>query len=218
MGKGPAPPVEHAKAKFHLGTFSAPPPLCLGDPYKYKAEQNGRQVGKQFSGGLLTHQKSRVFPGTMEPPKMLWAEQKDKYTDKTAYRDTCPADKKKNGFMSSDFPRRDEFSNTIRTEQLREIFHREKKKSKEAAVDIAARTLAHNTANQIIDNGSTLRDMSLTAEPLFDVVYRIPEASLKLARDDRQAGRYYMKQREHMIHQQEGTGTPIIKPKRFIFF
>jgi hypothetical protein len=59
----------------------------------------------------------------MEPPKMLWAESKDKYTDKTSYRDTVPADKKKNGFMSSDFPRRDEFSNTIRTAQLREILY-----------------------------------------------------------------------------------------------
>ena len=52
---------------------------------------------------------------------MLWSEAKDKYIDKTMYRDTVPADKKKNGFMSSDFPRRDEFSNTIRTLQLREI-------------------------------------------------------------------------------------------------
>jgi hypothetical protein len=29
-------------------------------------------------------------------------------------------DKKKNGFLTSDYPKRDEFSNTIRTEQLRE--------------------------------------------------------------------------------------------------
>ena len=29
MGKGVAAVVEHPKAKFHLGTFSAPPPLCL---------------------------------------------------------------------------------------------------------------------------------------------------------------------------------------------
>lgn len=34
------------------------------------------------------------------------------------------------------------------------------------------------------------------------MVYRIPEASLKLARDDRQAGLYYMKQRVQMS---EGT-------------
>jgi len=29
MGKVVAAVVEHPKAKFHLGTFSAPPPLCL---------------------------------------------------------------------------------------------------------------------------------------------------------------------------------------------
>lgn len=58
---------------------------------------------------------------TLAPPQMLWSESKDKYIDKTMYRDTVPAEKKKKGFMSSDFPRRDEFSNTIRTAQLREV-------------------------------------------------------------------------------------------------
>ena len=58
---------------------------------------------------------------TLEPPKMLWSEQKDKYIDKTTYRNTVPPEKKKKGFMSGDFPRRDEFSNTIRTSQLREV-------------------------------------------------------------------------------------------------
>ena len=91
---------------------------------------------------------------------------------------------------------------------------REKKKSKEAAAEKEARTMAHNTAYQIMDTGSTLRDLSLTAEPLFDVVFRIPEASLKLSRDDRQAGLYYMKQREQMM--QEGSGVVTIKPKRFL--
>jgi hypothetical protein len=52
---------------------------------------------------------------------MLWSEQKDKYIDKTTYRNTVPPEKKKKGFMSGDFPRRDEFSNTIRTSQLREV-------------------------------------------------------------------------------------------------
>jgi hypothetical protein len=64
---------------------------------------------------------TRMSHSTLEAPKMLWAESKDVYVDKTRYKDTVPADKKKNGFMSSDFPRRDEFSNTIRTAQLREI-------------------------------------------------------------------------------------------------
>ncbi len=37
---------------------------------------------------------------------------------------------------------------------------------------------------------------TLTKPPLFDVVYRIPEASLKLARDDRQAGLWYKRERQ----------------------
>ena len=203
MGKAPKiqVPEENVKTKMHLGTFSAPPPLCLGDLYKDKGkiEKPASTIGKQFSGGILTHQKSRVFPGTLEPPKMLWSESKDKYIDKTMYRDSVPADKKKNGFMSSDFPRRDEFSNTIRTSQLREILKKEKRSSKEAQESIDARKMAHQTAHQILDDTPGLKDLSLPAPPLFDVVYRIPEASLKLGRDDRQAGLYYKKQRQNVL-------------------
>jgi len=36
----------------------------------------------------------------------------------------------------------------------------------------------------------------MTKPPLYDVVYRIPEASLKLARDDRQAGLWYKNERK----------------------
>ena len=73
---------------------------------------------------MIHHQTSRIFPGTLAPPQMLFAEQKDKYADKTTYRDTCLPERKKSGFLTSDFPRRDEFSNTIRTAQLREVVDR----------------------------------------------------------------------------------------------
>lgn len=52
----------------------------------------------------------------------------------------------------------------------------------------------------------------MTKPPLYDVVYRIPEASLKLARDDRQAGLWYMEQRRkemagiHEEHKKAVTG------------
>jgi len=208
MGKAPKVnvPEEHPKAKFHLGTFTAPPPLCLNDMYKSKRDQAERALGKQFSSGMLRHENSRVFPGTMAPPKFLWAN-KDKptpYVDKTQYRISCPPDKKKKGFMSSDFPRKDEFSNTIRTEQLRETLKKVKEQAKAAQSQVEARKMAFNTANSILNEGEeALPDLNLPRPPLFDVVYRIPEASLKLARDDRQAGRYYMKQREKIIK----TGT-----------
>lgn len=44
--------------------------------------------------------------------------QGDKYVDKQRYKESQP-DKKK-GFLTSDFSKRDEFSNTIRTNQWRE--------------------------------------------------------------------------------------------------
>lgn len=212
MGKAPKvnAPEEHPKAKYHLGTFTAPPPLCLGDMYKTKGERAERTIGKQFSGGHIGHQSSKIFPGTLAPPQMLWSESKDKYIDKTMYRDTVPAEKKKKGFMSSDFPRRDEFSNTIRTAQLREVLKKNSASHKQAQAQAEARQIAHKTAHKILDDDTGYRDFSLNAPPLFDVVYRIPEASLKLARDDRQAGLHYMQQRQKML-----TGVVEVKNKSY---
>ncbi|MGB1591804.1 MAG: hypothetical protein ACPIOQ_03550, partial [Promethearchaeia archaeon] len=68
---------------------------------------------------------------------------------------------------------------------------------------IQQRKMAMMTVQQIMaDDGPALPDLHLPAEPLFDVVYRIPEASLKLARDDRQANLYYKRVRE-MINKGE---------------
>ena len=76
---------------------------------------------------------------------------------------------------------------------------------KQATADQAARKTAHKTANAILEEeGSGMRDLNLPPPPLFDVVYRIPEASLKLARDDRQAGLHYMQQRKKMF-----SGEPL---------
>lgn len=217
MGKGTKINVaeENPKTKFHLGTFTAPPPLCLGDPYVSKAERSQRQVGKQFSGGTqIFHQQSRVFPGTLDPPKLLWSEQKDKYEDKTSYLKTVPPERKKNGFMSSDFPRRDEFSNTIRTSQLRETLKKQSAQAKWAKAQMDARKIAHNTANSILeDENPGLPSLHLPTEPLFDVVYRIPEASLRLARDDRQAGLYYKNVRR-TIELAGSNGSHQAKPTR----
>jgi hypothetical protein len=122
MAKEKTPPVEENEGtKKLLGTFTAPLPLCIGEPYVIKNPKDARVSGKQLQGGPLRHENSKVNPGTFEPPKMLWSEQKDKYVDGNRYKDLVPADKKKFGFQSSDYPRRDEFSNTTRTEQLREV-------------------------------------------------------------------------------------------------
>ncbi len=44
--------------------------------------------------------------------------QGDKYVDRELYKEKQP--EKKKGFLTSDYVKRDEFSNTIRTEQWRE--------------------------------------------------------------------------------------------------
>lgn len=44
--------------------------------------------------------------------------QGDKYADRMRYKDS--QSEKKKGFLTSDFSKRDEFSNTTRTEQYRE--------------------------------------------------------------------------------------------------
>jgi len=191
-----APKVEeNAGTRRLLGTFTAPPPLCLGEPYVSSYIRPERHKGKQLTAGPLRHENSKVFPGTISAPVLLWSEQKDKYQESIKYKDIVPGDKKKNGFLSSDYPRRDEFSNTIRTQQLREVLKKENALQKEAKHAKEARDTAINTASAIMDN----KARHLPSAPLYDVVFRIPEASLKLARDDRQAGLWYMAERQKYI-------------------
>lgn len=45
--------------------------------------------------------------------------QGDKFTDRIRYKELQP--EKKKGFLTSDFSKRDEFSNTVRTLQYREL-------------------------------------------------------------------------------------------------
>lgn len=51
-------------------------------------------------------------------PYCFQCAQNDKYVDKLRYKEAQP--EKKKGFLTSDFSKRDEFTNTIRTEQWRE--------------------------------------------------------------------------------------------------
>uniref|UniRef100_A0A7S0MCX8 Uncharacterized protein n=1 Tax=Cryptomonas curvata TaxID=233186 RepID=A0A7S0MCX8_9CRYP len=192
-------PEENQGTKKLLGTFTAPPPLCLGEPYVTKSPKDARSTGKQLQGGPLRHENSKVNPGTFEPPKLLWSESHDKFADGIRYKDLY-ADKKKFGFLSSDFPRRDEFSNTTRTEQLREVLKKETRMLKEVTSKAMARDTARQTAEHILSSTPEWKK-----PPLYDVVYRIPEASLKLARDDRQAGLWYREERKNA---EKGTEHP----------
>jgi len=203
-------PEENPGTKKLLGTFTAPPSLAIGEPYIGRMSRDARMQGKQMCSGALKHENSKINPGTFEPPKLLWSEQKDKYQDCIRYKDVVPVERKKNGFGTSDFPRRDEFSNTIRTEQLREILKKETRKMKEAHEQSLKRDTKLMTAQQILDNTSPTKKLGMTKPPLYDVVYRIPEASLKLARDDRQAGLWYKNERKKEmsgIHEEKKTNV-----------
>ena len=50
---------------------------------------------------------------------VLSISQGDKFTDRIRYKELQP--EKKKGFLTSDFNKRDEFSNTVRTAQYREL-------------------------------------------------------------------------------------------------
>jgi hypothetical protein len=107
---------------------------------------------------------------------------------------------KKKGFGTGDYPRRDEFSNTVRTEQLRDVIKTETKSQRKATKarerEIIKVGTALSTASTILE---TYRPVSLPAAPLYDVVTRIPQPSLKLERDDRQAKLWYMEERAKML-------------------
>jgi hypothetical protein len=160
----------------------------------------------------IRHERSRVEPGTLAPPVYLWSESKDKYSMGVPYREIYS--EKKKGFGTGDYPRRDEFSNTVRTEQLRDVIKTETKSQRKATKarerDIIKVGTALSTASTILE---TYRPVSLPAAPLYDVVTRIPQPSLKLERDDRQAKLWYMEERAKMLEAQKiTTADSVVKP------
>jgi hypothetical protein len=160
----------------------------------------------------IRHERSRVEPGTLAPPVYLWSESKDKYSMGVPYREIYS--EKKKGFGTGDYPRRDEFSNTVRTEQLRDVIKTETKSQRKATKarerEIIKVGTALSTASTILE---TYRPVSLPAAPLYDVVTRIPQPSLKLERDDRQAKLWYMEERAKMLEAQKiTTADSVVKP------
>jgi len=68
--------------------------------------------------------------------KWSWISDGDKFSDRLRYADVQK--EKKKGFLSGDFKRRDEFSNTIRTEQYRELLSQEADHAKKALEVVAS--------------------------------------------------------------------------------
>jgi len=84
------------------------------------------------------------------------------------------------GFFSTDFPKRDEFTNTIRTEQLREGMKRERitALTNRAAED-------ERMANAGVRRPQTANPYGIKKVELYDLVFRIPPTDLHMKRDDR---------------------------------
>lgn len=118
------------------GVFSKTSYITIGtkekpEDYEKKGTLRANFGGKQFGTappkeGLAGGATNDVF----FEKKHNWIADGDKYIDRLRYKESQP-DKKK-GFLTSDFSKRDEFSNTIRTEQWREQLKAEGKHSSKA--------------------------------------------------------------------------------------
>lgn len=118
------------------GVFAKSSYITVGS--KEKPEEYDKKVVQRSNFGgkqLGTAPPKEGFAGAATndvffEKKHNWISDGDKYNDRLRYKDLQP-DKKK-GFLTSDFSKRDEFSNTIRTEQWREQLSAEGKHSAKA--------------------------------------------------------------------------------------
>lgn len=121
------------------GVFSATSFITIGTKEKPEPYKDGKKPlrscygGKQFAG--QPPKEGRTTDVYFEK-KHPWLADGDKYVDKLRYKDVQPV--KMKGFLSGDFKRRDEFSNTVRTLQYREQLKGEEKQAKKQLEMIAA--------------------------------------------------------------------------------
>ena len=142
-------------------------------------------MGRQLVGGsggsvfsatpfLCTEEKAR---GGQKPVKSL-----DSYQEAIRFKDRFKDGYKKNGFGTSDFPKRDEFSNTMRTEQYRETLRKTSRQVKQANAQATAR----GAGTSELDMTARTNASPSKKTHLYDVVTRTIEPSFKHKRDDRQ--------------------------------
>jgi hypothetical protein len=199
------PPEENPGTRKLLGVFTAPPPQCIGEPYNDKRIVDPRHQGKGLASGLYRADgRTEVCaPGTFKLSPFLFANEdmkgKDPYKEGIRYKDVYkngdkrPKGAPKYGFGTADFPKRDEYTNTMRTEQLREVLRREVRVVKANQAMLAQRLKASGKDRP---QTATVDTGNMKALPLFDVVFRIPEPSFRLPRDDRQGRYFYMAERQ----------------------
>jgi hypothetical protein len=130
-----------------------------------------------------------------------------KYKDRYKNDDVRPRGAPKNGFMSTDFPKRDEYTNTMRTEQLREVLHKEKEMMRLRRQQEEERMKTANVRPQTARPEGGLQRINL-----YDLVFRMPATNLRMPRDDRQGRAFFMGMRQTQKLQSEGKYEDV-KPK-----
>eukprot|EP00283_Hemiselmis_rufescens_P027161 CAMPEP_0173468830 /NCGR_PEP_ID=MMETSP1357-20121228/77049_1 /TAXON_ID=77926 /ORGANISM="Hemiselmis rufescens, Strain PCC563" /LENGTH=270 /DNA_ID=CAMNT_0014437053 /DNA_START=159 /DNA_END=968 /DNA_ORIENTATION=+ len=210
MGKKLEAPEENPGTRKLIGAFSAPPPQCIGEPYNDHRIVDGRSKGKGLAAGTFkADERTRLCaPGNFKVTPFLFAnhDMKEPYKEAIRYLDRFPSGAPrprgatKCGFLSADYPKRDEYTNTIRTEQLREVLRREYRISVENKKLQESRYAKAGVRPQ-----SAAQLGGLQKVPLYDLVFRIPGPNLRRARDDRQGRFFFQEQREREKAQREGT-------------
>lgn len=116
-----------------LGTFDVESYISIGDDYMKKMTPDPRYRSKQFQTSPAKRglAGARGANGTLFEPKFLMYLEGEQYTTQNRYNVDIENPKaertRKLGFLSTDHCKRDEFTNTFRTEQWRESLSKEQR-------------------------------------------------------------------------------------------
>lgn len=115
--------------------------ITIGDPYKTSKDTlPPRWKEKQFGVPQLPMNAGEGYFGHAGK---AFSYEPDKYTEQVPYTKLQPHDKRKLGFGTHDASKRDEFTQSIRTEQYRQLLKQEKgSMSKQHDVGVAEKVLA----------------------------------------------------------------------------
>jgi len=162
-----------------LDVFSPTSYITIGEKekpldYPYKADVRSCYTSKQF----MTNPPKQGVYGAKVPEVYLqkehqWVSNGVNYTDKIWYKDLQKD--KKNGFLTGDFKRRDEFSLNFTTEQYRERLKQEfahQAKANKTAYKEMREALEEELASTTPSGSGATAAKQLKEKPLlFDLVY-----------------------------------------------
>jgi hypothetical protein len=157
--------------------------ILVGDPYKSELDQlPGRWREKQFQGNRIAQNAGDGYFGNSQmvgKGGKAFTYVSDPFVEQMPYQKTQPADKRKLGFGTHDAARRDEFAQTIRTEQYRETLRAEQKlldgqRNEELENSILAKAAKSMAARTFVEGKSeisALYDVGRTCTTEFDPHY-----------------------------------------------